>query len=422
MIGEPVKNDLARSAEWIDTAEGLAGVIGELRSEPRYALDTEFHRERTYFPRLALVQLAWPGRLVLVDPLAVDLAPFAEVLEGPALAVLHAADQDLEVLQLACGRTPARLFDTQVAAGFIGFSSASLVSLVERLVGARILKGDRLTDWTRRPLTDSQRLYAASDVLHLLQLHDLLLKKLEGCGRLSWAEDECQRLLERARSGQEPETAWWRIKDSRSLRGPARGIAQELAAWRERRAAELDRPTRMVLSDMALLGIANRQPSNEQELQDIRGLDARQLKGAARDGVLQAVRAGAALTKDQVRLPPVDDFDRQLRPAVTLVSAWVGQLAQDLKLDPALLATRGDLQAFLRADPGGRLASGWRRELVGEPIRRLVEGDAALAFRPGRGDLVLEARSRQEIAVKAPVPQDSGPVGMDDEPDGVSPA
>jgi len=422
MTVEPARSDPARSAEWIDTAEGLAGVIRALASEPRYALDTEFHRERTYFPRLALVQLAWPGRLVLVDPLVVDLAPFAEVLEGPALAVLHAADQDLEVLQLACGRTPARLFDTQVAAGFIGFSSASLVSLAERLVGARILKGDRLTDWTRRPLTDSQRLYAASDVLHLLQLHDLLVAKLEGCGRLSWAEDECQRLLERARSGQEPETAWWRIKDSRSLRGPARGIAQELAAWRERRAAELDRPSRMVLSDMALLGIANRQPSGEQDLHDIRGLDARQLKGAARVAVLHAVRTGAALTKEQVRVPPVDDFDRQLRPAVTLVSAWVGQLAHDLQLDPALLATRADLQAFLRADPSGRLATGWRGELVGEPIRRLVEGDAALAFRPGRGDLVLEARSRQEIVVQAPVPAVDTSLSVGDEPDAVSPA
>ncbi|CAA9214935.1 MAG: Ribonuclease D [uncultured Acidimicrobiales bacterium] len=422
MIGEPARDDLARSAEWIDTPEGLADVIRALRSEPRYALDTEFHRERTYFPKLALVQLAWPGRLVLVDPLAVDLAPFAEVLEGPAVAVLHAADQDLEILQLACGRTPARLFDTQVAAGFLGFSSASLVSLVERLIGARILKGDRLTDWIRRPLTDSQRLYAASDVLHLLQLHDLLIEKLEGCGRLSWAEDECQRLLERARSGQDPETAWWRIKDSRSLRGPARGIAQELAAWRERRAAELDRPSRMVLSDMALLGIANRRPSGEQDLKDIRGLDARQLKGAALAGVLEAVRTGAALGKDQVRVPPVDDFDRQLRPAVTLVSAWVGQLALDLRIDPALLATRADLQAFLRSDPGGRLAAGWRRELVGEPIRRLVEGDAALAFRPGRGDLVLEARSREEIVVQAAVPDFATPETPGGEPEVVTPA
>ncbi len=140
----------------IDEPEALRRLVAELAGAERYGLDTEFHRERTYFPHLALLQVAWPGGIALVDPLAVDVAPLAEVLAGPGLAVLHAADQDLEVLERACGRVPSRLFDTQLAAGFIGFSSPSLSSLVERVLGRRLEKGDQLTDWTRRPSPPSR--------------------------------------------------------------------------------------------------------------------------------------------------------------------------------------------------------------------------------------------------------------------------
>ena len=134
---------------WIADAASFAELVDELASCDAYALDTEFHRERTYFPHLALLQLAWEGGIALVDPLAIDIAPFAKVLDGPGLAVLHAAEQDLEVLERACGTVPSELFDTQVAAGFLGQVSPSLVKLVERVLGVRLLKGDQLTDWTR---------------------------------------------------------------------------------------------------------------------------------------------------------------------------------------------------------------------------------------------------------------------------------
>src|SRR5579864_4367809 len=133
-------------------------MIDHLRDEPRYALDTEFHGERTYWPRLALVQVAWPGSIALIDPFAVDMAAFAEILAGPGLLVAHAAEQDLAILVRACGHGPTQLFDTQVAAGFIGMGAPSLASLVERLLDVRLTKGDRLTDWTRRPLHADQRI------------------------------------------------------------------------------------------------------------------------------------------------------------------------------------------------------------------------------------------------------------------------
>ncbi len=379
----------------------LRRLVDTLAGEPRYALDTEFHRERTYWPRLALVQLAWPGELVLVDALAVDLTPLAAVLDGDGLAVMHAAGQDLEVLDRACGTLPRRLFDTQVAAGFVGFSTPSLAVLVERVLGVTLPKGNRLTDWLRRPLRSEQLDYAAADVRHLLAVHDALEPELRACGRLGWVQDECAALLERGVKVPDPETAWLRMKDARNLRGPARGVAQALAAWRERRAAQLDQPVRFVLSDLAIIGIAQHPPSTEHELRRIRGVDERHLRGGAARELLEVIRAGRE--QGSVSGPARrDELDRELRPAVALLSAWIAQLGRDLAIDTAVLATRADIEGFLRGD-GSRLESGWRAELLGEPVRRVVEGQAALAFDPG-GRLLLEDRSHRPLLVDLPRP------------------
>ncbi|MEA3077397.1 MAG: ribonuclease [Actinomycetota bacterium] len=400
-------------ADWIDDDSGLAELVEKLATEPLYAVDTEFHRERTYWPQLALVQIAWPGGIALVDPVTIDVRPLAKVLDGPGTCILHAADQDLEIMEQACGTIPARIFDTQVAAGFLGYSSPSLSSLTERLLGFRLAKGDRLTDWMQRPLTNGQKQYAASDVAHLIDLYDELNRRLDACERRSWSEQECEALRIRPHTPQDPETAWWRIKDSRALRGTSRGVAQEVAAWRERKARSIDKPPRLVLADLALLGVSHRAPSSLAELKDVRGLDGRYLKGEAGPEILAAVVRGLQLPRTALRVPPTDDLDRNLRPAVTLVSAWVAQLAQELRIDTAMLATRADLLALLRADPDARLAQGWRAGLVGDRIRQLVDGRAALAFRRGRGDLVLEARSGDEIAIDVPVPDEPPPVEAD---------
>ena len=197
----------------------LEGVVRALRDEPLYGLDTEFQGERTYHPRLALVQIAWPGGLAIIDPMAVDVAPLAPVLAGPGTLIAHAGDQDLTILERACGVRPAHLFDTQIAAGFLGYGTPSLATLCERILGVRLAKGDRLTDWTRRPLTADQRAYAASDVEHLTPLHDELVGRLTEEGRLEWARDECEERRLRAHGRPDPATAWWRIKGSRQLRG-----------------------------------------------------------------------------------------------------------------------------------------------------------------------------------------------------------
>jgi len=375
-------------------------LVAAVEAAPVYGFDTEFHRERSYFPHLALVQLVWPGGVALVDPYQVDLTGLRRVLEGPGLAVAHAAEQDLEVLELACGAKPQRLFDTQLAAGFLGLSAPSLTTLVEHLLGERLAKGDRLTDWTRRPLSADQRQYAASDAAHLLDLHRALVTELDRLGRLSWAEGECHIMLSRPSRRAAPDEAWWRLKEARQLRGRSRGVAQTVGAWRERRAAATDRPARFILPDLAVVAIAQRPPTTADELAGVRGLDSRRAKGAAEAGLLDAVRAGLELNDGVLRQPPGEQIERRLRPVATLAGAWLAQRAAELRIDGPLLATRADLHALLRGGGGSRLASGWRRTLVGEPLRQLLAGEGALAV-GSRGELVLEARSHRPVAPEA---------------------
>lgn len=372
---------------WITDDREVVEFVERASAQPRYALDTEFHRERTYFPRLALVQIATADELVLIDPLGCDLSPLSMLFDSDALAVVHAAQQDLDVLTHAIRAVPRRLFDTQLAAGFLGYSTPSLVSLLQGELRIHAAKGDRLTDWLRRPLSADQRSYAASDVAHLLALHDTLTSQLSIHGRAAWVAEACEELRTRPVGTIDPDLAYTRLKDVRILKPRARAVARAVAAWRERRAMALDAPVRGVLPDLAILGIAQKQPRTVTELAQARGVDDRHTRGAIANELIAAVEAGLADDSPPVATE-VDELDRGMRPAVTLVSAWVSEVARQQRIDAGLLATRHDLVALLRGDVDARLASGWRHELLGEGIRRLVGGEAALTF-DGRGGLNL---------------------------------
>lgn len=369
---------------WIDQPADLDEVVLALLDQPRYAIDTEFHRERTYYPALALVQIAWDDQLVLIDPLALDITALRPLFESDVVAVFHAAQQDLDVLTHAVGAVPRVFFDTQIAGGFVGYGTPSLVSILNGEIGINPPKGDRLTDWLRRPLTDAQRDYAALDVAYLLEVQDKLTAQLEELGRLDWVTQACEELRARPVSGQLPDEAWARLKDVRGLRPRPRAVAQAVAAWRERTAMERDVPVRQVLPDLAVLGIAQRQPSTEKELSQARGVDDRFSRGKVAAQILEAVEIGKHAAQPEARNGN-DEMERDLRPAVTLISAWVSQVAKTERIDTSILATRADLVAFLANDPSARLTSGWRAEILGEGIERLVTGRAALTFERGAG-------------------------------------
>jgi ribonuclease D len=380
---------------FVNDDASLAQVVEAAAAAPMYALDTEFHRERTYFPRLALVQLQWGTTNVLIDPLAVDPRGLAPLLQSASLALLHACNQDLEVLQYAVGCVPARMFDTQLAAGFIGYSTPSLASLVQSMLKVSLSKGDRLTDWMRRPLTQSQCDYARSDVAYLEQLHAGISSRLHELGRTSWVAEACEELRRRPWGENDPDSAWLRIKDARSLKGAARGAAQALAAWRERRAMATNVPLRRVMSDIALIGIAQALPGSTEALAHSRGVDDRYLHGSIAREILGAVREG----RERLVEPEPngqEPLDKRLRPAVTLVTAWIGELANQREINPTLVATNRDIVAFL-AGGESRLSTGWRRELVGGDIERLLAGEYGLSFdREGRLRLIPAKRPDSE--------------------------
>lgn len=379
----------------IDSPASLASLVEEVASSEVYALDTEFHRERTYFPQLALIQIEVNDAIHLVDPIAVDASLLRPMLESDALAILHAARQDLEVLEHATGAVPRRVWDTQLAAGFLGYSSPSLASLLDAELKVRLPKADRLTDWLRRPLTDRQLTYASADVANLRELQAGQLAALQERGRVEWLQEAIDEMVAEPRGPRDPDEAWRRIKEVRHLRGADLAVAQALAAWREVRAQELDLTPRYVLADLALVGLAVARPAHFDDLRDIRGVDQRSLRHVADD--LFAAIAESSKLKPRRDAPPANtELPATMRPAVPLVTAWVAQLSRELSIDPAILATRADLEAFLRQDPDARLAQGWRDQLVGAPLRALVSGEVAMAFDPRRG-LLIEERSGRSV-------------------------
>ena len=318
------------------------------------------------------------------------------LFDDDRLVVLHAAGQDLDALERCCGATPQRIFDTQIAAGFVGGGVPSLSSLHERELGLKLRKEHRLTDWLARPLGKKQLAYAAGDVAHLLEIHDRLVVRLDELGRRSWAEDEFQLLLSNhSQKLAHPEEAWIGVKGFRRLQGRSQAVAHSLALWRRERAARIDLPVRRVMSDMAIISIATAAPSTSTELARVRGVSDGMARGKLGKPILAAVAAGLDSNWRLPKRPPLPMSAKRMKPAIGLAALWVRQLAREHRIEPSFLATRADLESLIRHEDGARLAQGWRAEMVGEPIRQIVSGEAALAFDGGM--IVIERRSGRSL-------------------------
>jgi ribonuclease D len=378
---------MAAEVQWVDDDRSLATIVATLRSEPEYALDTEFMAERTYWPQLCLVQLCWGDQVALVDALATDVRALADVFAESSTMVTHAGGADLPIIDRACGGRPEALFDTQLAAGFLGLGQPSLVSLVQAMLGIRLDKGDQLSDWTRRPLSASARSYAAGDVAHLLPLAEAIRDRLAAMGRTEWVDAENALLLQTPLRAPDPDVSWWKIKGARSLKGERACIAQSVGAWRELRAQQVDRPPRFVLSDLTLASLVQRPPGNAAELAKLRG--AGSLPKPVVQGILDAVEAGRAMDRDELRSPPKHGDDSALDAAVGLLTGWAAQVASGDKVDARLLATRDDVKALVNGRPS-RLDDGWRAEMLGDDLHALVRGDAIVRLVDGGRRLQIE--------------------------------
>ncbi|MEI6559811.1 MAG: ribonuclease D [Rhodospirillaceae bacterium] len=361
-------------------------------------VDTEFLREKTYWPQLCLIQVAGPGEAVAVDPLAegLDLAPlFALMTDPKVLKVFHAARQDIEIFHHLSGRVPEPLFDTQVAAMVCGFGdSVSYETLVSKLAGVRLDKSSRFTDWSLRPLTERQLAYALSDVIHLRPIYEKLHKRLVKSGRLEWLDRELAVLTDPGTYTVNPETAWQRFK-LRSAKPRFRAILRELAAWREREAQNRDLPRGRLVRDEALLEIAAHAPASIDDLARVRGLGRGFAEGRLGGDLLAAVMRGLAVPDHACpQEETAQDAPAGVVPVIDLLRVLLKMKSEDHHVAAKLIASASDLEAIAVDDEANVPAlSGWRLDLFGKDALALKHGSLALAISGNRLKLVSLAPS-----------------------------
>lgn len=376
---------------YIDTDADLTTLCAQLNNAPWLALDTEFIREKTYYPRLCLIQVATPDLIACIDPLAInDLSPFLDLLYNPAIIkVFHAARQDLEIFYALRGSVPAPVFDTQVAATVLGQGEqVGYANLVKTLLHVDLDKAHSRTDWSQRPLSEAQIQYAADDVRYLIEVYQQQLAQLEERQRLDWLSEDFAELVATETYSNPPEQAWKRIKGNNRLKGVQLAVLQKLAAWREEQAKAQDRPRRWLFKDDVLVDLARLMPKGKEQLQKIRGLERGHIERHG-DTLLKHIAEARALPKEQwpkLTIPP--RLQPEQEALVDALMAIVRLRGVQQHVSPATIASRKDLERLLRDDPECNLSHGWREALVGHELQALLAGKLSLRIEQGKLALI----------------------------------
>jgi ribonuclease D len=386
----------------ITTTADLAAYCTEAAKHPFVTVDTEFLRERTYYSKLCLVQLAMPGTddsgAVLLDPLSdgISLEPLYDVVRDTSVVkVFHAARQDLEIFYVDAQVFPEPLFDTQVAAMVCGFGEqVGYETLVRKIAHEGVDKTSRFTDWSRRPLSDAQKVYALADVTHLRQVYEFLRDKLEASGRARWVAEELEILTNPDTYITAPKDAWKRVK-TRTNSPKFLGIVRELAAFREDYAQKRDVPRNRVYKDDALVELASLKPSNGEELSRARLLLREARKGEIADGIIAAVKAGIACPSEKLPKPDRSRDKMQVNPALAdLLRVLLKAKTEKEGVAAKLIAPAADLDAIAAGQRDVTALKGWRREVFGEDALRLCAGEIALTAQGNDVKVVsVEARA-----------------------------
>jgi len=356
----------------VSTSAELLHALERLAPSDFVAIDTEFMRESTYYPKLCLIQVASAEVCALIDPLtSTDLHPLWQfVADRARVKVLHAARQDLEVLSLANETLPGPIFDTQIAASLLGYSAQiGYGALVTERLAHTLAKDHTRTDWTRRPLSSEQLQYAADDVRYLAPLYVDLRNALGAAGRLDWLYEDTIELERTDLHRTEPQAAWRRLKGLDRLRPEQRATAKLLAEWREEVAIRSNRPRGWILADDALRQIAEQLPANAQELEGVRTLPPAVVRRRGEELVAIVERGRAAAGSEAAAATPQRPDSLQLAMVTKLMNFTRAQ-AEQLKISPETLATRRDVEQLVYARRTGHLLEGWRRGVIGE---RLIE-------------------------------------------------
>lgn len=380
----------------ITTTEALAEFCAKAKAEPYVTLDTEFLRERTYWSKLCLVQMALPGRegeAVLVDPLSdgLSLEPLYDLFRHEAtVKVFHAARQDLEIFFVEAGVFPKPLFDTQVAAMVCGFGEqVGYETLVKKIARQSLDKTSRFTDWSRRPLTEAQKVYALADVTHLRVIYEFLSKELKKSGREGWVEEEEAILLNPETYITRPEEAWMRVK-TRTSSGRFMAIVRELARFREGYAQARNIPRSRIFKDDALLELASTKPTNLEELNKSRLLLREARRGEIAEGIIAAVTAGLAAKPEDFPKLPDEDAQLQVNTALAdLLRVLLKAKSEETGVAAKLIATAADLDRIAAGKRDVEALHGWRLDAFGHDALRLARGEIALTAAGGAVRVVV---------------------------------
>ena len=377
----------------LTSTEEVASLCERLKQEPFVTIDTEFVRERTYWPELCLVQLAGENDVAVIDTLApgIDLTPLSELLnQASCIKVFHAARQDLEIFLHLFDRLPQSIFDTQVAAMVAGFGDqVGYDSLVGAITGRTIDKAHRFSDWSARPLSKAQIAYASADVTHLRTVYLALKDQLVKQGRLSWADAEQAVLTYPATFRPDPRGLWEKLK-ARTNNRRMLAILREVVAWREHEAQAADVPRQRIIRDESLLEVAAVRPQDPEALSRIRGVNRGFAEGRMGRGLIEAIAIAEALPDTDLPRPPAKS-DRSGRPSQALVALLKVLLAakcEEHKVAPKLVASSDDLDRLALGETSGMDAlKGWRKEVFGIDALALVRGEIALAVVRGQVEL-----------------------------------
>lgn len=372
------------SINYINTPEQLADLCAEIKTQPWLALDTEFLREKTYYPKFCLLQIATPDWVACIDPIALpELDILFEAIYDPAITkIFHSCRQDLEIFYQLTGKLPTPIFDTQIAAPLLGYQdNPGYAMLVSNLLNINLSKAHTRADWSKRPLSAAEIDYAADDVIYLCQIYQIMSKKLTELGRIGWLTEDFNELANPENYRVNAEKAWLKIKGKNKLTGKQLSIIQTLATWRESTAQAENRPKSWLLRDELLFDLAKLQPETLAELAKVRAINERTVNRHGKEICRLITEA-----KDRPPLPLHEDGrpakkTQQQEAILDILTALVRIRAEENSLNPSILATRKDLEVLLfNDDDDCPLLHGWRYSMAGKELVGLLKGELMLGI------------------------------------------
>ncbi len=370
--------------QYIDTTEKLEELCKQISTAQWIALDTEFLREKTYFPQFCLLQIATPEWVACIDPLELpDLNSLFDVIYQPGIVkVFHSCRQDMEIFYQLTGQVPGPVFDTQIAAPLLGFQeNPGYAMLVSSFLNVNLSKAHTRTDWSLRPLSEAQIQYAADDVIYLCKIYQMMCDQLEKLGRLKWLEHDFEQLNDTGLYRISPENAWLKVRGKNKLTGKQLSIIQALTKWREETAQKIDKPRNWLVRDDMLLELAKLQPVTVAELAKVRNINGRLINRYGQvicKLILEAQKQVPIPLYEQGKPPKKT---QQQEAILDVLTAVVRIRADENSLNPVVLATRKDLEKLIYGDQETPILHGWRYSMVGEELKGLLDGRFTLSLK-----------------------------------------